>query len=168
MDSIGSLADGFAQARAKRLPEDPVPTYAFTPSALDDSLAPSGQHTVYLACPSAPFELRGGWEAAKEEFADRMVATVEARAPGFTASITARSVRTPQEMADELRWAGAHPMYGDITLDQLGPFRPTRGLSRHRTPVAGLVIAGAGVAPVGGVAGISGREAARVLLRALD
>ncbi|MCV2490123.1 NAD(P)/FAD-dependent oxidoreductase [Geodermatophilus sp. YIM 151500] len=167
VDSVAGLADGFAQARAGRLPDDPVPTYAFTPSALDPTLAPPGRHTVYLACPSAPFRLRGGWAGQAAGFADRMIATVEARAPGFTASITARSVRTPEDMADELRWPGAHPMHADISLDQLGPFRPTRALARHRTPVAGLVVAGAGVAPVGGIAGVSGRTAARVLLRSL-
>ncbi|MDK3255340.1 phytoene desaturase family protein [Blastococcus capsensis] len=167
VDGLDSLTDGFAAARARYLPDDPVPTYAFTPSALDDSLAPSGRHTVYLACPCAPYRVRGGWPAVAEEFADRMIATVEARAPGFTASITGRSVRTPETMAAELRWPGAHPMHGDLNPDQLGPFRPTRALARHRTPVRGLVVAGAGTAPVGGIAGASGRAAARAVLRTL-
>jgi phytoene dehydrogenase-like protein len=167
VDSVDALSDGFAQANAGRLPEDPVPAYAFTPSALDDSLAPPGRHTVYLACPTAPHRLRGGWAVAVEDFADRMVAQVEARAPGFTASVTARSVRTPETMAAELRWPGAHPMYADLALDQLGPFRPTRALARSRTPVGGLFLAGAGVAPVGGIAGVSGRAAAGRVLRTL-
>ncbi|CCG05580.1 phytoene desaturase family protein [Blastococcus saxobsidens] len=167
VDGLESLSDGFAAAGARYLPDDPVPTYAFTPSAIDDTLAPPGRHTVYLACPCAPYRVRGGWAAVAEEFADRMVATVEARAPGFTASITGRAVYTPEQMAADLRWPGAHPMYGDLNLDQLGRFRPTRALARHRTPVRGLVVAGAGTAPVGGIAGASGRSAARVLLRDL-
>ena len=87
-------ADGFAQATAHRLPGDPVPTYAFTPSALDDTLAPAGRHTVYLACPCAPFRLSGGWLRHKEAFADRMVASVEARAPGFAATVVGRAIHT--------------------------------------------------------------------------
>lgn len=87
VDSVDSLSDGFAQANARRLPDDPVPTYAFTPSALDDTLAPAGHHTVYLACPTAPYRLRGGWDQVAEEFADRMIDTVETRAPGFKASV---------------------------------------------------------------------------------
>lgn len=165
VDSVDALAAGFAQADAQRLPDDPVPTYAFTPSALDDDLAPAGHHTVYLACPTAPHSLRGGWDGAAEEFADRMIETVEARAPGFRASIVGRSIRTPELMARELRWPGAHPMHLDVSLDQLGPLRPTRGLGRHLTPVHGLVISGAGTAPVGGIAGTPGRAAARALLR---
>ncbi|MFU8853678.1 phytoene desaturase family protein [Micromonospora sp. SL1-18] len=166
VDSIGSLADGFAQAQARRLPADPVPTYAFTPTALDDSLAPPDRHTVYLACPCAPYEVRGGWGRVRDEFADRMIATVEARAPGFTATILDRVVHTPEDMARQLRWPGAHPMHLDISLDQLGPLRPTRALASHLTPVRGLVISGAGTAPVGGIAGIPGRAAAHALIKA--
>ena len=62
------------------------------------------------------------------------------------------------------RWPGAHPMYLDISLDQLGPFRPTRRLGRHRTPVAGLYLSGAGTGPTGGIAGTPGRAAAQALL----
>lgn len=67
-------------------------------------------------------------------------------------------------MADELRLPGAHPMHLDITLDQLGPLRPTRALSDHRTPVRGLLLAGAGTSPTGGISGLPGRNAARRLL----
>lgn len=38
-------------------------------------------HTVYLACSTAPFRVRGGWSAVNEEFAERMIDTVQARAP---------------------------------------------------------------------------------------
>lgn len=166
VDSVSSLAAGFAQAEAGRLPDDPVPTYAFTPSALDDTLAPPGRHTVYLACPTAPSALRGGWEAQQEDFADRMVDTVGRRVPGFRATVLDRVIRTPEVMARELRWPGAHPMHLDVSLDQLGLLRPTRRLSSHRTPVRGLFVTGAGTAPVGGVAGTPGRAAARAILKA--
>lgn len=165
VDALDPLVDGFAQAEAGRLPDDPVPTYAFTPSALDATLAPPGGHTVYLACPCAPARLRGGWSAHRQAFADRMIDTVEARAPGFRGSIVDMVIRTPEDMAAELRWPGAHPMHLDVSLDQLGPLRPTRALAGHRTPVTGLFISGAGTSPVGGVSGAPGRAAARAVLR---
>ena len=165
VDTFASLERAFAAAADRRLPEDPVPTYAFTPSALDDTLGPAGQHTVYLACPTAPFEVRGGWAAHAEAFADRMIDTVEARAPGFRDSIRGMAVRTPALMAQELRWPGAHPMYLDLSLDQLVSARPTPALGDHTTPVRGLFISGAGTAPVGGVAGSPGRAAAKAVLR---
>jgi phytoene dehydrogenase-like protein len=168
VDTLDPLVDGFAQAEAARLPDDPVPTYVFTPSALDGTLAPAGRHTVYLACPCAPARLRGGWAAHRESFADRMVATVEARAPGFRESVVGRVIRTPKDMATQLRWPGAHPMHLDVSLDQLGPLRPTRALAGHRTPVAGLFLSGAGTSPVGGVSGAPGRAAARAVLRSFS
>lgn len=62
------------------------------------------------------------------------------------------------------RWPGGHPMYLDIALDQLGPFRRTKALGGWRTPIAGLYISGAGTNPSGGIAGTPGRQAARALL----
>lgn len=165
VDTFASLERGFAAAADRRLPEGPVPTYAFTPSALDDSLAPPGGHAMYLACPTAPFEVRGGWAAVGEGFAERMIDTVEARVPGFRDTITGMAVRTPALMAEELAWPGAHPMVLDLSLDQLVSARPTAALGDHRTPVRGLFISGAGTAPVGGIAGSPGRAAAKAVLR---
>ncbi len=61
-------------------------------------------------------------------------------------------------------WPGGHPMYLDIALDQLGPFRPTKRLGGWRTPITGLYISGAGTNPPGGIAGTPGRQAVRALL----
>ncbi|MDQ6641034.1 MAG: NAD(P)/FAD-dependent oxidoreductase, partial [Actinomycetota bacterium] len=167
VDTLDQLRQGFHDAEAHRLPQPPA-TYCFTPSVYDDSLAPEGRHTVYLACPSAPFEVHGGWPAQAEAFADSMVEQVEQDAPGFRDSILARTVRTPTLMAEELRWPGAHPMQLDISLDQLAFMRPTRALAGHRVPrVSGLYTCGASTAPVGGIAGSSGKAAALALLKDL-
>ena len=163
VDRLGDLTAAWSQAEAGELPE-PLPLYAFSPSALEDGLAPPGHHTVYLACPAAPSAVRGGWTARRDELVERSLATVESRAPGFRASVRGISTWTPDEMERVERWPGGHPMYLDIALDQLGPFRPTRRLGRWRTPVDGLYISGAGTNPAGGIAGTPGRQAARALL----
>lgn len=59
VDTLGEMTRGFIQAEAGSLP-DPLPLYAFTTSAIDDTLAPLGHHTVYLACPSASAHIQGG------------------------------------------------------------------------------------------------------------
>ena len=161
--SIGDLAQGFAEAQARRLPRRP-PTYAFTPTALDPGLAPPDRHTMYLACPCAPATVEGGWGRHAGPFAEAMFDHMETHAPGFRDSIVDWHVRTPEMMADELRLPGAHPMHLDITMDQLGPLRPTRALGDHHTPVSGLLLAGAGSSPTGGISGLPGRNAARRLL----
>ena len=163
VDRLGDLSRAWTLAEAGLL-ADPLPLYAFTTSALDDTLAPPGHHTVYLACPAAPASVDGGWPARTERFVEACLDTVEARAPGFRDSVVAVSPFTPDLMAAGGRWPGAHPMHLDIALDQLGPLRPTRALGSHRTPVEGLYISGAGTSPAGGIAGTPGRLAARAVL----
>ncbi len=164
VDELGGLSGAFRAAEDRRV-QLPAPAYAFTTSALDSSLAPPGHHTVYLACPAAPFDVEGGWERAAPRVVESMLDQIEVRAPGFRDTIEGITVRTPELMARELRWPGAHPMVLDVSLDQLGLLRPTAGLASHRTPVSGLYISGAGTAPTGGIAGSPGRAAARALLR---
>ncbi|MGH9183221.1 MAG: phytoene desaturase family protein [Acidimicrobiales bacterium] len=163
VDRLEDLGRAWVGAEAGQLPRPP-PLYAFTTSAFDDSLAPPGHHTVYLACPAAPSWVEGGWPARREEFVEACLATMEARAPGFGATVRGVAPYTPDTMEQVERWPGGHPMYLDIALDQLGPFRPTRRLSGHRTPVAGLYVSGAGTNPAGGIAGTPGRLAARAVL----
>ena len=163
VDRLDDLVGAWAASEARLLP-DPLPLYAFTTSAIDTTLAPPKHHTVYLACPAAPSRVQGGWPARRDEFVERCLETVEDRAPGFRSSIVGVATHLPDEMERNGRWPGAHPMYLDISLDQLGPFRPTRRLGRHRTPVAGLYLSGAGTGPTGGIAGTPGRAAAQALL----
>jgi phytoene dehydrogenase-like protein len=163
VDRLDDLVGAWAAAEAGRLP-DPLPLYAFTTSAIDDSLAPPGHHTVYVACPAAPAVVEGGWQARTDDLVAAALATVEERAPGFGAGVRGVAAWTPDRMAHEGRWPGAHPMHLDIALDQLGPFRPTPELGRHRTPVAGLYVSGAGTNPSGGISGSPGRRAAKALL----
>jgi phytoene dehydrogenase-like protein len=164
VDHLGDLRRAWEESDVGQLPAPP-PLYAFTNSALDDTLAPPGKHTVYLACPAAPAEVEGGWAARRNEFVDGCLAVVESRAPGFKSTVQGTAAWTPDVMQERERWPGAHPMHLDITLDQLGPFRPTRRLGGHRTPIEGLYISGAGTNPSGGVLGTPGRMAARALLR---
>jgi phytoene dehydrogenase-like protein len=54
---------------------------------------------------------------------------------------------------------------GTLELDQQLLFRHAPRLCRYRTPVRGLYVAGASVHPGPAVHGMSGRGAARALLR---
>ncbi|HEV2767044.1 MAG TPA: NAD(P)/FAD-dependent oxidoreductase [Acidimicrobiales bacterium] len=163
VDRTDDLVAAWSRSEAGLLP-DPLPLYSFTTSALDDTLAPAGHHTVYVACPAAPAIVEGGWPARQAEFVDRCLEELEVRAPGFGQSIKGVATHTPDVMETVERWPGGHPMVLDITLDQLGPFRPTRRLGRHRTPVEGLYVSGAGTNPSGGISGTPGRLAARAVL----
>jgi phytoene dehydrogenase-like protein len=51
-----------------------------------------------------------------------------------------------------------------MSLDQLFSFRPTTELSGYKTPVDGLYLCGSGTHPGGGVMGIPGLNASKVML----
>ncbi len=52
----------------------------------------------------------------------------------------------------------------DMSLNQMGPSRPTAALVGYRTPIPGLWHTGAGAHPVGGVCDWAGRTTARTVL----
>ena len=163
VESLDMLGAGWRAAENGRLP-DRLPLYAFTPSAIDPTLAPAGHHTIYLACPTTPAEIDGGWAAHRDQFVEQALDTLEEYAPGFRATVVGTHAWTPDLMSGEGTWPGAHPMQLDLALYQLGPFRPTPLLASHRTAVAGLYLSGAGTSPTGGIAGTPGRQSARAVL----
>ncbi|MGH9223458.1 MAG: phytoene desaturase family protein [Acidimicrobiales bacterium] len=163
VDRLDDLGAAWRTAEAGGLP-DPPPLYTFTTSAIDPTLAPPGHHTVYLASPAAPARLEGGWDACRDRFVEASIEVIARRAPGFRDSIQGVYAWSPDRMTQQGLWPGAHPMHLDITLDQLGPLRPTRALGHHRTPVEGLYLSGAGTNPAGGICGTPGRLAAEALL----
>ncbi len=164
--SVGQVGENFVQAEAGIAPTHPA-AYVFTPSAIDATIAPPGKHGAYIACAAYPARFADGasWRARGEGEAHRLVAAVEERAPGFAGGITGLAWRHAEDWEREIGLLGGHPMHLDMTLDQLGGFRPLPELAGHRGPIAGLYLTGAGTYPVGGVSAVPGRVAANMLLR---
>ncbi|MBI3967591.1 MAG: NAD(P)/FAD-dependent oxidoreductase [Chloroflexi bacterium] len=162
--TVEHVASGFRAAALGLAPAEPA-VYAFTPSALDTTLAPPDRHTLYLACPSYPARLaEGSWSERGRPEAERLLAALAAAAPGLRASGDSLSLWTPDDMEREIGLEGAHPMHVDLSIDQLGPLRPLPELADHRTPIRGLYLAAAGSSPTGGVSGVPGRAAARAIV----
>jgi phytoene dehydrogenase-like protein len=170
MEVGGSLAEldrAQAEALAGRPGRDPHIELCI-PTVHDPSLAADGHHVVTIDINSQPYELApevGGWDAIKEEVADRAIATLEGTFPGLTASIVHRQVLSPLDLERILGLTGGHALHGDMSFDQLFVLRPVRGWADYRTPVDGLYLCGAGTHPGGGVTGANGHNAAREILR---
>ncbi len=164
--SVAQVGENFAQAEAGVAPTHPA-AYVFTPSAIDPTVAPPGKHGAYIACASYPARFADGvsWRARGEGEAHRLVAAVEERAPGCAESITGLAWRHAEDWEQEIGLLGGHPLHLDLTLDQLGGFRPLPELASHRGPIDGLYMTGAGTYPTGGVSAVPGRAAARVVLK---
>ncbi len=171
-ESVAALTEAVQQAASGLLPARPLLIGGIHTLA-DPSRAPAGQHTLWLET-HVPARILGdaageiaatSWGAAREAFADRLLAALERYAPGVGALVLARHAQTPED----LQAANANLVGGDITggsyaLDQQLVFRPAAGWFQHRTPLAGLYLGGASTHPGGGVHGGAGANAARVVL----
>jgi len=135
------------------------------PTLCDAALAPPGKHVMSVIVQYAPYRLAAGWEGQRQSFTERIVATLEAYAPGLRAAIGATELLTPVDIEREFRITGGHWHHAELALDQLLVVRPVPGAAQYRTPVAGLYLCGAGAHPGGGVMGLAGRNAARQLIR---
>jgi beta-carotene ketolase (CrtO type) len=105
------------------------------------------------------------WAEEGEKFGEQALAFLDDHAPGIKDAVIGSFVRTPD---DYNAMAGRGNLYhADMTLAQLGPWRPTPSLSGYRTPVRNLWHSGSGAHPVGGLTGWSGRTTARMIDAAL-
>ena len=137
------------------------------PSIVDDSLAPPGCHVASLFCQQFAPQLPDGrsWDDARSQAADDVIATVDAYAPGFAASVIARDIFSPLDLERRFGMMGGDIMHGAMTLDQLWAARPVLGHAGYRGPAEGLYMCGAGTHPGGGVTGAAGHNAARVVMK---
>ena len=165
--TLDELDAAFDAAQQGHLPERPMVELTL-PSAVDDTLAPAGRHVASMFVQSAPWQPKGsGWDAERDTFADRCIAMVEEVAPGFAASVLERELLAPPDIERIFGLTGGNIFHGAMGLDRLLFMRPLPGWARHRTPVPGLYLCGAGTHPGGGVMGACGRNAAREILRDL-
>ncbi len=173
--SLTYMEDAWSGARRDGWGERPI-VEMLIPSTVDPTLAPEGRHVASLFCQhfapvleatSARDRYVDGWadDRAREDAADRVVATVERHAPGFAGSVIARQVHTPLDLERKFGLVGGDIFHGKLSLDQLFAARPVLGHADYRTPVAGLYLCGSGSHPGGGVTGLPGRNAAREILR---
>ncbi len=171
---IDSLARTYADALAGRLPDEPLLVVGQT-SAVDPSRAPAGRQVLWVqvrALPPRISEDRAGelgglpWDEAAEPYADRVLARLERLAPGLGRLVAGRKVLSPADLErHDANLVGGDSLGGSMHLRQSFCLRPALGMSGYRTPVARLVLAGAATWPGPGVNAVSGRLAARELLR---
>ena len=92
---------------------------------------------------------------------------MEKYAPGFRASVVGLEVLPPPELERVFGLTGGNIFHGAMSLDQLYLARPSPVQPGPGTPVAGLLLCGAGAHPGGGVMGAPGAIAAQHAARQL-
>lgn len=146
------------------------PIVAMTFSAVDDTLAPPGGEVLWLWGQYYPYALSGGrqWEDIAEAEADRLLDTFETYAPGTRDKVVGRLFQHPVWLERELGLFRGNVMHLEMSIDQMFMLRPLLGYGSYKTPIPGLYLTGASTHPGGGIMGASGRNAARVVLKALS
>jgi phytoene dehydrogenase-like protein len=164
--SLAYLEHAYDDAKYGRVSERPHLEIRI-PSLADPSLAPPGRHVMSIEVQYAPYHLRDGeWDdRARDALGDRVVEALASYAPDLPNAIVHRQVLTPRDLENDFALTEGHVYHGELTLDQILFMRPVAGWSRYRTPVRDLYLCGAGTHPGGGIAGGSGANAVREILR---
>ena len=153
-------------------PASDPPIIAMSFSAVDESLAPPGGEVLWLWAQYYPYELANGgaarWDEIGSQVAESIIDTFENYAPGTKASIVGQLFQHPLWLERELGLFRGNVMHIEMSLDQMFMLRPFLGMGTYETHLKGLYITGASTHPGGGIMGASGRNAARVVLKALS
>lgn len=163
--SLEYLEKAWDDAKYGRVSEGPM-IDAVIPTTKDPTIAPEGKHIMTCFVQYVPYELReGNWdEGGRDLVADRVTDKLTEFAPNFRNSVIERQVLTPYDLEQRFGLIGGNIFQGEMALDQLFSFRPTPELAGYKTPVDGLYLCGSGTHPGGGVMGIPGLNASKVVL----
>ena len=157
---LSELAAAAAAGQRGAVPERPALVVG-QQSLHDPTRAPAGHHTLYVYG-----HVPSRYPQPDDEVAARIEAQLERFAPGFSSLVLGRAIRPPHQTERENpSLVGGDLGAGTMELDQMLVLRPSPRLCRHRTPVHGLYVAGGSVHPGPAVHGMTGRSAARALLR---
>ena len=163
--SLAYMDQAYLDAKAGGWSKRPI-VEMLIPSAVDDSLAPPGQHVASLFCQHVAPVLPNGasWDDHREQVADVMIDLVNSHAPNFKASVLGRQIMSPLDLERTFGLIGGDIFHGALSLDQMFSARPMLGHGDYRGPLKGLYMCGAGTHPGGGVTGAPGHNAAREII----
>jgi beta-carotene ketolase (CrtO type) len=173
-DSVNHVEKSHAMTLYGEIPDDDPSVYAVCPTILDPSMAPDGQHTLWIEF-FAPYRIAGaeglglngtGWtDALKEKVADRVIEKLASYAPNLKKAMIARQVESPAELAERLGSYNGNVYHIDMSLDRMIFLRPLPEIANYTTPIKNLYLSGAGVHPGGSISGMPGRNCAKVFIQ---
>ncbi|MBW4621071.1 MAG: NAD(P)/FAD-dependent oxidoreductase [Cyanosarcina radialis HA8281-LM2] len=173
-DTMRQVEIAHSEPSIGNIPDSDPSMYVVMPTMLDPSMAPPGQHTLWIEF-FAPYQIAGkegtglhgtGWtDDLKNKVADRVLDKLAEYAPNLKSAIIDRAVESPAELGERLGAYKGNYYHIDMTLEQMVFFRPLPELANYHTPIEGLFLTGAGTHPGGSISGMPGRNCARVFLQ---
>ena len=137
------------------------------PTTKDPTIAPQGSHIMNCFVQYIPYQHADGpWDDTKRDaLATSVIDTIARFAPNFKTAVTQRQVLTPYDLEQRFGLLGGNIFHGEMSPDQLFSLRPSPLAAGYRTPIAGLYLCASGTHPGGGVMGIPGLNASRVIAK---
>ena len=164
--SVADLAEAHRLRSAGRVAPQPT-LISNVPSVLDpEMLSDDGHHVLSVEVLFTPYSLEGGWQGSSEpaRWLDVWSRLLE---PGFSEAVDRYRAMTPDRYERDLfMQRGYSPTYVGSPMSAMIGRR--RELNRHRGPVHGLFLSGAGTFPGAGIWGAAGRNSAHAVLRSLS
>lgn len=106
----------------------------------------------------------GAWDdASRRELGELARRMLQAHAPGVADA--GAQVLAPPDLEAHAGWPEGQAYHAELALDQALWMRPLPELAHYGTPIPGLWLCGPGTHPGGGVAGASGYNCAKAILR---
>jgi phytoene dehydrogenase-like protein len=137
------------------------------PTAIDPTQGPKGQDTFWLWSGIVPVRPHETWETARDRIAGQVLADCATYYEGLDSLEIGRTVLSTPDLEERFHAIDGNVYHVDSVLQRFGPLRPAAGFGSYATPVPGLFLSGAGTHPTGGICGVPGQLAARVVMRSL-
>jgi phytoene dehydrogenase-like protein len=110
----------------------------------------------------------GAWDTHESEKLGRdIVARLSDYVPGIAGWVISQTVLTPADFEHIHGYPDGQPYHAELALDQVLWMRPVPALAHYRTPIERLYLCGPAMHPGGGIAGLAGANAAKIVLRDL-
>ena len=154
--SIDYIEENFNPSKFDKLSSEPVLEICLKNNNENPSLDIQVQY--------APYKAHGGWENIKDDYVNSIIKIISKYANNIENCIDSKIFITPDDIEKNYHVSGGHWHHGEIQIDQLFMLRPIPGAAQYKTHLDGLYMCGAGTHPGGGMHGISGKNAAKVVL----
>ena len=155
--SIDYIEENFNPSKFDKLSSEPVLEMCMKK---DETSAPFLDIQVQYA----PYKAHGGWENIKNDYINSIIKIISKYSSNIESCIDSKAFITPDDIEQDYHISGGHWHHGEIQIDQLFMLRPIPGAAQYKTHLDGLYMCGAGTHPGGGMHGISGKNAAIVVL----
>ncbi|MCV3210824.1 NAD(P)/FAD-dependent oxidoreductase [Mesorhizobium sp. YC-39] len=162
--SVRYMEDAYHQSRNGEMSSSPFLILKF-PTVSDPSIAPPGHHILSIFGGHAPYTLKEGhWDERRDELHANVMRVLTEYFPDIEKHIVHSQILTPLDLERIFDLPNGHVHHGEISADQMFFRRPAAHYADYRSPIEGLYQCGASTHPGGGVTGMPGHNAARVIL----